>query len=161
MHRGVGGELPSIQRELLTQLSCLLWVGGSWGDRSEYHKQICFPFTKLMMMKVTLLWKAKGGPAFTDVAGGRCLGMLILAGASSRAHVALCAPGLLQKGPFESVFSSTALFSELIRTRDQRAGQAATLGWFHQFITRVTLSALRREGWGSSAYPDCTTALPP
>lgn len=26
--------------------------------------------TKLMMIKVTLHWKAKGGPAFTDVAGG-------------------------------------------------------------------------------------------
>lgn len=74
--------------------------------------------------------------------------MLILAGASSRAHVALCTPGLLQKAPFESVFSSAALFSELIRTRDQRAGQAATLGSFHQFITHVTLSALCRKGGG-------------
>lgn len=26
--------------------------------------------TKLMMMKVTLLWKAKGGPALPDVTGG-------------------------------------------------------------------------------------------
>lgn len=81
MHPGVGGELPSIQRELLTQLSCLLWVVG-WGgggvgggvvlniiNKYTSHSQSALR-TKLMMIKVTLRWKAKGGPAFTGVAGG-------------------------------------------------------------------------------------------